>query len=109
MLSMSPTGVTISATPVDSEVVTAWEGQASLVLLDLSLSNRRRWLAEVHQAGLAAPPRAPVVPVDPLLRLRGLKLMKIVSTRRLSGVSNDYATTVQPCVLMTGIEINYTQ
>lgn len=87
--------------PVYSEVVTAPEAQVSLVLLHLALNSLWHFEAEVHQAQLAGPAREQVAPVEPPLRLQGLKLKEIVSTnnsRGLSGVSVDCASTMLPRV-----------
>lgn len=62
------------STPVHSEVATAWEAQVSLVLLHLALNFLWHLEAEVPQAQLAGPARAQVAPVEPPLRLQGLKL-----------------------------------
>ena len=69
----SATPVTVStATPVLSEVVTAWEATVPLVLLHLAV--RYLWRREVPQAPLEEADRAQVALGDPLLRLQGPKL-----------------------------------
>lgn len=60
--------------PVDSEVVTAWEAQVSLVLLHLALNSLWHLEAEVHQAQLAVPAQAQGALEDLPLRLQGLKI-----------------------------------
>lgn len=73
MVSMVRTVVIVTAsTQVDSIVVTAWEAQVPLVLLDLALSYLWRWEAEGHQALLAEAAQVQagqVAPAAPLLRL----------------------------------------
>lgn len=92
----TPCMVTV-ATPVDSEVVSAWEPQVPSVQWDLLLSNLWRQEAEGHQALQAGPARArgPAVPVLP--RLPGLKLKQIVSTNNAEGPSGGLLTMQAPC------------
>lgn len=61
---------------LDLEVVTAWEAQVPLVLLDLVLSYLWRWEAERHPALSVGLAQAQVAPAAALLLLRGLKLKK---------------------------------